>query len=411
MTRAPALTALSAAQRRHFDWLDAPHLKAIVAALEAAAPGGARFVGGCVRDSLLGERPKDFDIATILTPDAVMKALKAAGLSAAPTGLDHGTVTAIADHQGVEVTTLRADVETDGRRAVVAFTQDWMEDAGRRDFRLNAIYLTPDGKLFDPVGGLDDITARRVRFIGEADQRIREDYLRILRFFRFTARFSADFDREGLAACARLKDGIDALSAERVGAETMAILALPRADTALRVMEEIGVLAKIWDAPAFVGRVARLKEVAPSLASPVALAALFDDGGDGVGARLRLSNAEKAIRSNALKGAAKITPDLSDQALRELIYRHGKDIFQDAVAIAYAREDIGRADYDRFAGFVDQWTPPAFPVSGRHIVDAGVAPGPAVAKILARVEQQWIDEGFPDAPRAEAIVRKLAAAR
>lgn len=411
MTRAPALTALSAAQRHHFDWLDAPHLKSIVGALEAAAPGGARFVGGCVRDSLLGERPKDFDIATVLTPEAVMKALKAAGLSAAPTGLDHGTVTAIADHQGVEVTTLRADVETDGRRAVVAFTEDWTEDANRRDFRINAIYLTPDGKLLDPVGGLDDIAERRVRFIGEADQRIREDYLRILRFFRFTARFSDTFDDLGLAACARLRDGIDALSAERVGAETMAILSLPRAEMALRAMQVIGVLEKVWDAPAYVDRVARMKEVAPSLASPVALAALFDDGGDGVGARLRLSNAEKAIRSNALKGAASITPGLSDQALRELIYRLGKDIFQDAIAVAYARGGIGRAQYDRLADFVDHWTPPAFPVSGRHIVDAGVAPGPAVAKILARVEQQWIDEGFPDATRAEAIVREQAGAR
>ena len=406
-----ALTALTAAQRRHFDWLDAPHLKSIVAALEAAAPGGARFVGGCVRDSLLGERPKDFDIATVLTPDAVMKALKAAGLSAAPTGLDHGTVTAIADHQGVELTTLRADVETDGRRAVVAFTKDWAEDANRRDFRINAIYLTPDGKLFDPVGGLDDIAVRRVRFIGEADQRIREDYLRILRFFRFTARFSDSFDDVGLAACARLTDGIDTLSAERVGAETMAILLLPRAETALRAMEKVGVLKKIWDAPAFIDRVARMKEVASSLAPPVVLAALFDDAGDGVGARLRLSNAEKAIRTNALKGATKITPDLSDQTLRELIYRLGKDIFQDAIAVAFARQDIERAEYDRLAGFVDQWTPPAFPVSGRHIVNAGVAPGPAVAKILAHAEQQWIDEGFPDAARAEAIVNELVAAR
>lgn len=404
MTAAASLVALSPEQRRHFAWLDAPHLKKVISALEKAEADASRFVGGCVRDSLFGEAPKDFDIATSLTPDAVIKALKAAGLAAAPTGIDHGTVTAIADHQGVEVTTLRADVATDGRRAVVAFTRDWAEDAGRRDFRLNAIYLTPDGKLFDPVGGLDDIAARRVRFIGDPDQRIREDYLRILRFFRFTARFSDDFDADGLGSCDRLKTGIDVLSAERIGAEMMAILSLPRAGAALRAMRDIGVLDHIWNTSADIDSIERLKKIAPEAAAPVALGVLFGEAGDGIGARLRLSNAEKSIRSKALKGAVAIVPGLSEPKARVLIYQLGKDVFQDASAVAAARGAIGQNDYHRLINFVDRWTPPVLPVSGRHIVDKGVKPGPAVADILARVEQQWIDEGFPDEPRVLEIL-------
>ena len=199
---------LTEEQRAHFSWLTAPHLVKVIAALEAAEPHSARFVGGCVRDSLLGAKPKDFDVATALTPDAATAALKAAGLGVAPTGVEHGTVTAIADHKGVEVTTLRADVSTDGRRATVAFTRDWATDAGRRDFTVNAIYLTPDAKLYDPVGGVADAMAKRVRFIGAPEARIREDYLRILRFFRFSARFCETFDAAGLAACAALKDGM-----------------------------------------------------------------------------------------------------------------------------------------------------------------------------------------------------------
>ncbi|MHA7873403.1 MAG: tRNA nucleotidyltransferase/poly(A) polymerase family protein, partial [Hyphococcus sp.] len=198
MSAQTTFVPLSSDQRVHFDWLDAPHLKKVMTALDSARQGASRYVGGCVRDSLFGERPKDFDIATMLKPEEVMHALSVAGLGAAPTGLDHGTITAIADHRGVEVTTLRADVSTDGRRAVVAFTEDWSVDASRRDFRINALYLTPDAKLFDPVGGLDDIAGRQVRFIGDAEQRIREDYLRILRFFRFSARFSGVFDQDGL---------------------------------------------------------------------------------------------------------------------------------------------------------------------------------------------------------------------
>ncbi len=411
MSHDASLIGLTPEQRQHFSWLNAPYLKAVIAALDAIDPGGSRFVGGCVRDSLLGEKPKDFDVATRLTPDAVMGALKAAKLGAAPTGLAHGTVTAISNHQGIEVTTLRSDVATDGRRAVVAFTKDWAHDANRRDFCLNGIYVTPDGFLFDPVGGLADIAARRVAFIGDAEQRIREDFLRILRFFRFTARFSEKFDETGLAACARLKDGIDDLSAERIGAELMATLMLPRAGFALREMNDNGILAHIWDTPAKLDDFDRLKMAAPNVEAPIALGVLFGDAGDGIGARLRLSNAEKAIRSKAMKGARVIDRNMSESQARILIYRLGRDVFSDAVAVAHARDSIDRADFDRLQNIANQWVPPVLPVSGRHILARGAQPGPEIAKILARIEQQWIDEGFPNEDRVREILDMQIATR
>lgn len=399
-----ALAPLASEHRPHFGWMAAPHLKAVIAALEAAEPGAARYVGGCVRDSLLGAAPKDFDIATMLEPAAVITALEAAGLRSVPTGIDHGTVTAVADHQGVEITTLRADVSTDGRRATVAFTRDWATDAGRRDFTINALYLTPDMRLFDPVGGLADIAARRVAFIGDAETRIREDYLRILRFFRFSARFCDRFDEGGLAACAALKDGVDRLSAERVGAEFMAILSLPRAGFALRAMQAAGVLQTIWDAPANIDALERLKLTAPLASPAVALAVLFGEGGEGVGSRLRLSNAEKAIRADAIKGGAAIAPAASGPDLRRLVYRLGKDGVTDAAATAAAFGRIDGAELARLMGLVEGWTPPSFPLSGKHVVEAGVAPGPAVATILAAAERRWIEEDFPPPARARRIL-------
>ncbi len=408
---AGSLVPLSEAQRAAFAWLEKPHLKTVVAALDRAAPGGARFVGGCVRDALLGEAPKDFDIATTLTPAETIAAVKAAGLRAAPTGIDHGTVTVIVDHQGVEVTTLRADVSTDGRRASVAFTDDWAVDAARRDFTVNAIYLTPDGFLFDPENGLGDIESRTVRFIGDAEQRIREDYLRILRFFRFSARFAPTFDKVGLAAATKLKDGVSILSAERIGAEFMAILSLPRAVFALDGMAQTGVLTKIWPSPARIDAVGRLKELAPQAAPPVVLAALFGTAGDGVGGALRLSNAEKAMRAAALRGAAAVTPGLEEKSVRVLIYELGRDVFFDAVAVAAATGAIDADEFSRLSALGDGWTPPTQPLSGKDVVAFGVRPGAEVAEILAAAEAAWIAEDFPPEPRPSAILAEIIANR
>ncbi|MEO1135432.1 MAG: CCA tRNA nucleotidyltransferase [Pseudomonadota bacterium] len=404
MTNAAALLPLTSDQRRHFSWLDAPHLKSVVAALEAADPGGARFVGGCVRDSLMGIAPKDFDMATRLPPDAAMTALKTAGLGVAPTGIDHGTVTAISDHQGVEVTTLRADVSTDGRRATVAYTRDWATDAGRRDFTINAIYLTPGGELYDPVGGVADSRARAVRFIGEPQARIREDYLRILRFFRFSARFCTTFDDAGLAACATLRSGLKNLSAERIGAEMSGVLSLPRAGMALSAMSETKILKEIWPAPPDLDAADRMKAADPHASAPLMLAALYGEAGAGLGAALRLSNAEKAIRTRALTAVAQIDASLSEQQMRALIYQQGKDGFADALLLAASHGVVSPADYHRMRAYADGYTPPPLAISGKDIVAAGIVPGPRVSKLLKAIEALWIEEDFPEPARQKEIL-------
>jgi poly(A) polymerase len=392
----------------------------VMRALEAAERDGARFVGGCVRDSLLGEAPKDIDIATILTPGAVIAALKAAGLGAAPTGIEHGTVTAIADHKGVEVTTLRADVSTDGRRATVAFTRDWTVDAKRRDFTVNALYLTPDLRLFDPVGGREDVAARRVRFIGSPEDRIREDFLRILRFFRFSARFAAEFDAAGLAACAQLKDGVRALSAERVGDEFMRLLALPAPQAAVSAMHGARILAEIWTAAPRLERLARLKAIAPAAPAPLALAALYGAAGEGLDARLRLSNAESARRRSAVANAVAIDREMSMKAARALLYRLGSDAWRDACLLAEADDQSASetpgardAKFAELALLPDRQPPPKLPFSGADALRAGVAEGPGVAAVLKAAEARWIDEDFPLPRRAMEIfgeeVRRLIA--
>jgi len=399
-----SLRPLARDERAGFPWLEAGHLKRVIAALEAAEPDSARYVGGCVRDSLLGFTPKDFDVATVLTPDAATAALKAAGLGVAPTGVDHGTVTAIADHKGVEVTTLRADVSTDGRRATVAFTRDWATDAGRRDFTVNAIYLTPDGRLYDPVGGVADAKDKRVRFIGAPEARIREDYLRILRFFRFSARFCERFDEAGLAACAALKDGIGQLSAERIGAEMTGILSLPRAEFALAAMEHSGVLAKVWPATPDLAAATQMKAIEPHAPAPLMLAALYGEAGQGIGSALRLSNAEKAVRSNALKNLDGVAPEMSDHKVRELIYRYGKDGLGDAALLAAARGTLCVEDYAGLKDRIDRFEQPAMKITGKDIVKAGVAPGPAVSKIIGEIERRWIEADFPDEARQREML-------
>jgi poly(A) polymerase len=407
MTGAPEeLRALSPEEAAHFGWTEAAPARKVIGALEAAAPGAARFVGGCVRDSLLGETPKDFDIATILPPPAVIAALKRAGLGAAPTGIDHGTVTGVDGHVGVEITTLRADVSTDGRRATVVFTEDWALDARRRDFRLNAIYLTADKKLYDPVGGVADAKAGRVGFIGAPEDRIREDYLRILRFFRFSARFSAGFDAEGLAACAALKGGIAQLSAERIGDELSKILSLPRASLAVEAMARSSILAEVWPAPPRLDVFARLKALDPQAAAPSGLAALWGAASEGIDAALRLSNADAQRRKRAISGAALINPALDERTARAILYRLGPDIWRDGLLLARAGRDVG--DWSKLASLADRWTPPRFPFTGKNAIAAGAKEGPDVSKILKAVEETWIAEDFPAQARLDEILREKA---
>jgi poly(A) polymerase len=406
-TGVPHLVTLSAADRAQFSWVRRPPIMKITAALEARKPGASRFVGGCVRDSLLGEVPKDIDIATTLKPEEVIEALHAAGLSAAPTGLDHGTVTGIADHVGVEITTLRADVTTDGRRATVAYTDDWRIDAGRRDFRLNAVYLTFDGRVFDPVGGAADARAGRVRFIGAPPDRIREDYLRILRFFRVSARFARGFDAEGLAACAALADGMDILSAERIGDEFSRILALPGAPDAVDAMAAAGVLAKVWAESADRKTLRRLKALAPGAPAPVCLAALYRSG-EGLDRRLRLSNADAARRKKAL-AAAEGFAHASLKAARMLHYRLGPEAYADGLTLAEARG--ANVDFALLRSLPAQHAPPRFPFSGKHAVMLGVPPGPDVAAVLKETEARWIEEDFPSADRLQQLLEEAVRER
>lgn len=398
--------ALDAAEAVRFGWTRTGPAARVMAALEAAGPGASRFVGGCVRDSLAGVAAADIDIATALRPEEATQALRRAGLGVAPTGLAHGTVTAVADHVGVEVTTLRADVSTDGRRATVAYTDDWRTDAFRRDFTINALSLAPDLVLYDYADGAADLAARRVRFIGEASARIEEDFLRILRFFRFSARFADGIDAEGLAACAALSDGLARLSAERIGDELQKTLALPRALFAVEAMARSGVLARVWPAPADVKAFARLKSSAPDAAAATGLAALFGAGGEGIDSRLRLPNAVAARRRGALAAAEAIRLGMTDREARVVQYRKGETAFRDGLEIAAARADLPPpAQLLAVAA-----TPaPVFPLSGRDVLAAGVSPGPRVAAALAAAEARWMSEDFPSTERARALLAEALA--
>ncbi|MEM9168524.1 MAG: CCA tRNA nucleotidyltransferase [Pseudomonadota bacterium] len=394
----------------------APGARAL-AALNAVEPDAARFVGGCVRDALRGLTPGDVDVATRLEPPVVAAALDAAGLKSAPTGLAHGTLTAIVDGQGVEVTTLRADVATDGRRAVVAFTRDWATDAARRDFRLNAIYLGADGVLHDSVDGLADVRAGRVRFIGDPVARIREDYLRILRFFRFSARFADAFDEPGLAACAAERAGIARLSAERVGDEFTKTLALARAAVAVRAMDVAGVLGAVWPEAPDIDAFARLKDAAPDAPAALGLAVLYaaswrdarrDGAGRTLAEALRLSNADAARAHDAAEAAATLDPLADERAVKERLYRLGAPAFADALTVR-AAQDPDAHRWSAHTALAAAWSPPDFPLKGADVVARGVAPGPAVTRTLNAAEDAWIEADYPPRDVALSILDTLCA--
>lgn len=373
-------------------WTLRADLKRLVAALGS---GKARYVGGAVRDTLLGLPVKDIDLATTLLPRKVMRALENVGIRAIPTGIDHGTVTAILPDGPVEITTLRHDVSTDGRRATVAFAQDWQEDAARRDFTINALYADPlSGELFDYFGGLEDLKARRVRFIGDARQRIREDHLRILRYFRFQARFgSQPADMEAENSVSELAATLKALSRERIGMETMNLLALPDPAPTVARMAQLGVLGVVLPeadpaALAALTEQERAQDVAPdSLRRLAALLPADPDLAGQVAARFRLSGAQK--KRLTLAAARDQTP----ADARALAYRLGHDQALDRLLLA-------GADTAPLGG----WDIPVFPLKGGDIVARGVAAGPAVAKTLRAVEDRWIAEGFPDAARARDLL-------
>ena len=393
-------------------WMTASPATAVFAAL-AADGVPARFVGGCVRDAVLGLPIGDLDVCTPARPERVMALVRAAGLKAVPTGIEHGTVTVVADHIPVEVTTLRRDVETDGRRAVVAFTDDWAEDAARRDLTLNALYLDPDGTIYDPTGqGLVDARAGRIRFVGDAETRIREDVLRILRFFRFWARFGEEPpDPVGLAACAALASRVPSLSGERVWAELAKLVVACRAAEALSAMAAAGVAACLWPGSADVARAVTVIEIEQSLGLKAdavrRLAAMIGAVGNVEPAvsRLRLSRSEadRVRRAFRTEGG----PASSGPERRARIYRAGSQAYLDARVLytAAEREPVEALAQD--SALAQAWTPPVFPIGGNDVAALGVPPGPTTGRLLRLVEDAWIADDF--AGDAAACRAKLAA--
>ena len=374
----------------------------------ALGDGGARYVGGMVRDALLGIDAADVDIATPHPPEDVLRRLGAAGIRTVPTGLAHGTITAVLPSGPVEVTTLRRDVETDGRHAVVAFTNRWREDAARRDFTINALYADPEtGAVFDWFDGLADLAAARVRFIGDPYRRIAEDHLRILRFFRFHARFGDDADPDGLAACAARANDLMALSRERIAAEMLKLLVAARAVPAVALMVARGILRPVLPeiAPEGVARLERLarREAAAGLApDPIRrLAALLPREpalGEAIGARLKLSNAQRKRLSSALAPLA--------GEPRALAYRIGWEAAVDRLLLSDAFDTEVADAWRALSG----WRPPRLPLTGGALVARGIATGPDVARLLRQVEDQWVEEGFPDAQRVAALADDAAGA-
>jgi poly(A) polymerase len=390
-------------------WRDAEGLKRLVAALKDDQ-GGPRIVGGAVRDSLLDLEVSDVDLATTLPPGEVIDRLELARIKAVPTGIEHGTVTAVADGKNYEVTTLRRDIATDGRRAVVAFSTDWREDAARRDFTINALYADPhSGEIFDYFGGLDDLAAGIIRFIGNADDRIAEDYLRILRYFRFLARYGhGPVDARAIAACAKGAHGLTALSRERIAQEFTKILALAHPEQAISLMVEHGIFVPFLPelVPDAATKLAKLiyRESTYSLgiSLPARLLAFLpkdQPSVDRVASRLKLSN--KLREALSLRVAA---PAPEAESIRTIAYLHGIECARD-VALLYASD----GQINECLKQIEGWRPPAFELKGGDIIMMGLTAGPAVAKTLRAVEAQWISEGFPRIERVTEIATQKVA--
>lgn len=389
-------------------WMRTPGTQAVIAALRGGT-AEVRFVGGCVRDAVLGRTiAADIDLATDAAPERVMELIRAAGHKAVPTGIAHGTVTAVIDGKPFEITTLRRDVDTDGRHATVAFTDDWVVDAARRDFTINAMSLTPDGVLYDPFGGRADLEAGRVRFVGQAHDRITEDYLRLLRYFRFHAHFGrGPLDRDALAACRALAPGLGRLSAERVGAELCKLLGAPDPAPSVALMRDTGVLAQFLPQALAIDRLTRLVAAEATLdglaVDPMRrLAALLctDEGGiDDVCDRLRLSNAEGAYLASMTAQSV----SLEGASHRRAIHRLGPDAFRDLALLGWA-ESGDASGWPALIDFAAAWTPKSFPLSGADVLRAGMPPGPAVGEILRTMEEWWIDGDF-SAGRSACLTR------
>lgn len=382
------------------DWLRSPDTRRVMEALSPGESDRARFVGGCVRNAVMGRPVDDVDIATQLEPEASAAALTAAGIKVVPTGLAHGTVTAVVAGKPFEVTSLRRDVETDGRRAVVAFSTDWREDALRRDFRLNAIYARRDGTLYDPFGGVEDARAGRIVFIGEARDRIAEDHLRILRFYRFNAWYGAGIDPDGQAACAALASTIRDLSAERIWKELKKLLLAPDPRAAVEAMHAGNVLKEVLparlDFNLFAGIINADTGKSREPDALLRLTALLGREGnavDSVMQSMKASNAEhaRARAMTARPGDPRVRPGFSAAERGRALYALGAEA---VIARLRLDEAEGRGEADSDIAAARAFSRPRFPVKGKDLIAAGLAPGPELGEILARLEAEWIDSAF-----------------
>ena len=366
-----------------------------------AALGEARFVGGAVRNALLGAAVVDIDIAVPMPPSEAIALLVARDIKVVETGIAHGTVTAVAGAHAFEITSLRRDVETDGRHAVIAFTDDWAEDAARRDFTINAMYAAADGEIFDYATGVEDLIAGRVRFMGDAATRIAEDYLRVLRLFRFHAWYGkGEIDAEGLRAAAAAKDKLKTLSAERIAKEMLRLLEAVNPAPVLRVMAATGILPELLPGALNLPRLERLAEIeADNLFvrdGVLRLAALLPDDPDAAHAAadaLKLANAQRTRLEQALSGERFAAP-LPAREARRLLYRIGVARFRDKVLLAWAGRTASALQWRMLLDMAANWQRPRFPLTGMDVMQAGVSEGPEVGRILARVEDWWIGTDF-----------------
>ncbi len=378
----------------------------------------ARVVGGAVRNALMNRAVGEIDVATTAEPQEVVRRVAAAGYKAVPTGLEHGTVTVVIDGRPFEVTTLRVDVETFGRKAKVAFGRDWAKDAQRRDFTINALSVSSDGKVHDYVGGLADIAAKKVRFIGEAEQRIAEDYLRILRFFRFHAQYGeGPLDPTGLLACIRARGGLDQLSRERVRMEMLKLIAGPHPAPTLVAMAECGILGIVLGGAPYLASFENVVKAEAALDTEPdavrrlgALGVWVLEDAERFAERLRLPNAE-VERLLKLEYWWRVKPADGGHAARTLLYLLGPVSFLDRVLVAWSRSDAGVADksWHELATLPRRWTAPRFPLRGTDFINRGVPKGPAMGAALRVAEQAWIDADFPpDAAAIDAIADAAA---
>jgi poly(A) polymerase len=401
-------------------WLNAPETRAVMDALLADG-GAARFVGGCVRNALMGVPVEDVDIATPMTPDEVTRRIEAAGMRAVATGIEHGTVTAISRSKPYEITTLRRDVSTDGRRATVAFSSDWAEDAERRDFTMNALYADVSGQVFDFTGGIADLEARRVRFIGDPAKRIAEDHLRILRLFRFHAWYGrGEIDSDGLRACGAARGQIKMLSGERIQKEMLRLMAADDPVPVLRAMAASGVLGEVLAGALHFERFQRLCTTdGDSFFTPDALlrlgALLSDEAQAGeIAVRWRLSNNDRDRLGAMLAMPVRVVSYLSVREVQRALYRYGVERFKDWVRLKWAEDPKASngVQWRALLALADSWTRPVFPLKGPDVMAAGVPHGPLVGRVLSEVEDWWVESDFTDDPfslaeRLKAVVQAI----